>query len=1018
MNRFSRYASYVMILLLILCDSFSLSAYAATEEEGDVAKFPTIMEESHTKESESVLDIESVPDIVGVETALEKGHIKRQYDLEAEFLNHVVFENVDGSKTLYIYDYPVKYISESGEIKDVRLDVTENPANQGAFQSIENSIKVYFPKNIGEGISLNNDAISVSLIPLLPIEIQPLIGKPFSGKRYTANLYSDTVVYSVDDKTSYEYTPTYTGYKEDIVVSEYTGQTEYKFRLLTNGLTLTELGGAYYLTDESGKIKANIGDVIVFTADEKNNCLGSLSHNEIVANNEYELIIHLDAEYLRDPRTSYPIRIDPIVEVNYDKSGAGGIEDVTINSAGGSSGSSGSLFVGLRNSGVARILMRFPTLNLATIPSADCITRATVELRDLMCESEPLTVYCHPFTGNTWTESTATWANVNPNSYGSTLSSCMISYSQGQNQTTTHRYSFAITGVVKGWKNNNYSQGKGIIFKASSDCEAGSKYIHKTFASYNRTSYRPSFSMTYNSQIVQTFPDGMYYINGKYSGDYIRYTSSSVLPESGLLSSLGNTIKWQINKVDGKYVIRSASDKTKYLAVSTTSSNHTVEVVTVSNASIPLRCKWDITISSDNACLIKSVFNNKYLYTYGTTLYTSSTLGSPNTSQYVSRGWRIVSVSSYGNSSSYSFRELSTSGNYIEDLGINLDESKQFTINLKYSNTLWTDASDFTYYLTADTSNYVTIRALTGEIAGTNIGIAECTATHKVTNQKFKFKIYVDRYLFELSKQFGFADSDSLLIHSIYSKVDAAYPSYSSTKRAWVCARALGGLVYNGKDSITQYGGLSAFKWNDVAGKLYGSSSEQSFFTSGLGYTAKEYQNLKSAVSVQHGITANDFAHLQISLAARLAYYHDIDGFYSNIGTGLSDLDISYMAGWLGDATIHGDGATHLGDDDYCADLDAENIYRLIIQGRSSVNAINNYYSSLSANITRSQIFLEYIGFETVKKKIFKHLVDSIADDESYRLDYIDKHYPDTYNFICSLRDRRAHIGRYNHYGN
>lgn len=68
-----------------------------------------------------------------------------------------------------------------------------------------------------------------------------------------ATLIDDkTIGYQLDERTSLEYSLTYTGFKEDIVVSEYTGQTEYEFTLLTEGLTLEEIDGSYYLTDENG----------------------------------------------------------------------------------------------------------------------------------------------------------------------------------------------------------------------------------------------------------------------------------------------------------------------------------------------------------------------------------------------------------------------------------------------------------------------------------------------------------------------------------------------------------------------------------------------------------------------------------------------------------------------------------------------------------------------------------------------------------------------------------------------
>ena len=118
-----------------------------------------------------------------------------------------------------------------------------------------------------------------------------------------AVLSGDKVIYEYDSKTSYEYTLTYAGFKEDIVVSEYTGQTEYVFTLYTNGLTLTEIKDDYYLCNEKGEIKAALGSIIIFTADWQNNTFGSMSAESIIENEEYLLTIHVDAEYLSDPKT-------------------------------------------------------------------------------------------------------------------------------------------------------------------------------------------------------------------------------------------------------------------------------------------------------------------------------------------------------------------------------------------------------------------------------------------------------------------------------------------------------------------------------------------------------------------------------------------------------------------------------------------------------------------------------------------------------------------------------------------
>ena len=120
----------------------------------------------------------------------------------------------------------------------------------------------------------------------------------------------------------------------------------------------------------------------------------------------------------------------------------------------------------------------------------------------------------------------------------------------------------------------------------------------------------------------------------------------------------------------------------------------------------------------------------------------------------------------------------------------------------------------------------------------------------------------------------------------------------------------------------------------------------------------------------------------------------------------------------------------------YCADLDAENIYRKIIQGYSSVTAINLYYSGLSACHTRSDVFLNYISYSTVKDKVFYELVDkyltlwmeqasqqgqthlvnyylNLINNEEYHWSTIKTNFPDTYDFLKSLNDRLSNISHY-----
>lgn len=328
-------------------------------------------------------EVFELPDIVDSVEAKENDYIGR-VEAEEKDLYTFVFANGDGTNTMRIYSHPVKYVADDGSIRDISLDIEAKRG--GGFVTADHEIVTTFESKLTDGITLEYNDVEIMLVPALGLGTMPTAELSTDGK---------VVTYEMNDITSFVYELTYAGFKEDIVVEEYTGQTEYEFTLYTNGLTLCEEYGSYYLADAEGNVEATIGDIIVFTADERNNTMGSMTYETVRANQEYTLTIHLDADYLADEDTAYPIRIDPTIEINYDNNGAGAIEDVTINELATFSGTSGSLYVGRHPAGsLSRVLMRFPNLSLNGI-LADQITAATVEIRDLMCQGdEDITVEC------------------------------------------------------------------------------------------------------------------------------------------------------------------------------------------------------------------------------------------------------------------------------------------------------------------------------------------------------------------------------------------------------------------------------------------------------------------------------------------------------------------------------------------------------------------------------------------------------------------------------------------------
>lgn len=99
----------VFLALVILLSSVPASSAAEALEEIPSVPDSTITESANISDI-PVLDEASVPQIVGVENARARDHVLRMRDEEADELNKLVFLNSDGSRTMYLYDHPVKYV--------------------------------------------------------------------------------------------------------------------------------------------------------------------------------------------------------------------------------------------------------------------------------------------------------------------------------------------------------------------------------------------------------------------------------------------------------------------------------------------------------------------------------------------------------------------------------------------------------------------------------------------------------------------------------------------------------------------------------------------------------------------------------------------------------------------------------------------------------------------------------------------------------------------------------------------
>ena len=85
-----------------------------------------------------MLSINDIPEVISAECIAENKHVNRLYSEEKD-LNTIVFQNRDGGKTIYLFNEPIKYIDNQGNIKDNIIYDPQFSNRDGGYSIIGNS---------------------------------------------------------------------------------------------------------------------------------------------------------------------------------------------------------------------------------------------------------------------------------------------------------------------------------------------------------------------------------------------------------------------------------------------------------------------------------------------------------------------------------------------------------------------------------------------------------------------------------------------------------------------------------------------------------------------------------------------------------------------------------------------------------------------------------------------------------------------------------------------------------------
>lgn len=792
---------------------------------------------------------------------------------------------------------------------------------------------------------------------------------------------------------------------EEIVLDSYNGFKSYSMVMDTDGLTPTaKENGRVDLADKNGNTVISIAPPFMYDS------LDNVSHDvEVTVTQEnkkqWRITYTPDQSWLKDENRAYPVVIDPTVttnEVTYQN-----IIDAYVYTGQSASSNMDSHYLSLGYQNNTEYISYIQIQSLPTFPSGALLTGAGLVMKFTEYTDFYQNIGVYAALGNI-TANNLTWSNK----------PTVGDFLDNQGSIPDNLWITFCSKTFGSRINNAYKNGTGTLTYAIKFTQKKQGVTDFYSADAPNVEDRPYFTIRYTTEFSNV-PEGKYYIRNVNSGLYLNVRGNSTVSGSQVTQmdySAEPSQIWEIAKAgaDTYYIIPQNATNLKLYAPSSGSA--------VVSDEDHIRNQWRFahvggkyTISTVNQPWVVLDVDGQSM-SEGATIYPYAYHG------YANQKWELIEIDVVTENLSICVSDVFD----LDNLGISSSMIKSWSI--------------------IDGSNNVSYDSNTNTFVGIHPGV---TVFSTVLNGGTVFRLYVtiyyDRYTYELVHSFGFDYDVSVLIRDLYNRIDTVFSNDSSNVRNWKCARLLSEFCY---DSIMDYIGIN--QWNDVAGSVTENETREQYFVDVLGYTSQEYILLNNKLRVQHEEAKEngviDFCHLQYSLAARLAYFLEYDKDLSNWGTGFftgnvgyyTNEEISYFAGWLGDAVLRGDGGntTSFKNDDYMSDLDAENIYHIIIQGSSSVQAFSSYYTLLSNGNNRSIIFKSHIDYDYVQYKVFYELIDAqiyklidecnkqgdsmaalsytvLLNDEEYHWNIINIQYYDTYNFLKNLKDSRSSMVNY-----
>lgn len=543
--------------------------------------------------------------------------------------NEIIINNNDGTLTKNIYAVPVKFTNSSGETQYVDTSMTKL-SGEHVYGNTSGMIETLYPKRLKNPILISNENS--------PIEMQVL---GYSKDANTAKLETidgeDYVVYdsAFGKDTQLRYCNTYTGIKEDIILKRNISVNKFQFVINTNGnkLVLSEdKKSLSVLSSETEGTLYNFGDIYVYDSYEipedgepygTHYSEDNYYEIEEIEDSKYLLSVVVSKEFLDNPKTVYPVVVDPTVNCDHS---AKNVDDtytwerypttnyylenkLRVGNYNGSNYTSKHCYTYVKY------------FTMPTIPSGSAVTSASfvVRLRSGQTTAAPCTAYR---VINTWEGKKITW-DTNPPSAEGTSS---------VNPVSLTTYTFDVTSIVAKWYNgtaNDY--GFRVAYTNENYADLNSFYS----SDQGTASYSPALSITYTEPVVydlnvdsvsSPINNGQYYLNDP--------IAISAIVNNNTNSAANNVpVDFTLINTDTNSTVNSWSR-----TIATIDANSTATVTIDNWSAQPGNYRLDVSVNGNQTILESNISNNSssVVFNVSSNIYESYDWVSPTKSTNIS----------------------------------------------------------------------------------------------------------------------------------------------------------------------------------------------------------------------------------------------------------------------------------------------------------------------------------------------------------------------------------------------